>query len=118
MNARILPREEWSKLAVTGLHSLLPDFREEDCKPIVIEENGEIVGTITVLRTVHLESIWIRPGSRAGVTRSLIREAIKEARKWGRIALAQSCRENVISILRRMKTRRLDVETYILPLEN
>ena len=118
MHSRILPPEEYGRLSVTGLHPILSDFRPEDMRVVVIEQNGEILATTTVVRTVHLESLWVKPGSGAGVIRQLLRKVVDVGLQWGRIAFAQSCRENVRNILGRLSGKKLDVETYILPLES
>lgn len=117
MIARVLPREEWDRLSVNGLVPIFPDFRDEDSKPVVVEKDGEIVASCVVVRTVHLESLWVKPGSGAGTIRNLMRKTTETARRWGRLAFAQSCRENVRDILNRLGCKKLSVETYLLPLE-
>lgn len=118
MIARVLPRDEWDRLSVNGLPSILPDFRDEDVIPVVVEDSGEIVATGMAVRVVHFESLWIKPGSHAGVVRSLMRLLWTVGKSWGRLAIAQSCRPKVTSILRRLRGKQLEVETYILPLES
>lgn len=117
MNTRVLPREEWDRLSVNGLGSILPDFRDEDVMPVVVEENGEILATGMVVRVVHFECLWIKPGSHAGVVRSLMKALWSVGKSWGKLAFAQSCRTNVLDILKRLKGKQLQVDTYILPLE-
>jgi hypothetical protein len=118
MIARVLPESEWHRLEVTGLGNILPDFRPEDVRPVVVEKDGEIVATGMVIRTVHFECLWVKPGSHAGIVRALMRALWSVGKQWGKLAIAQSCRPNVTAILSRMKGNHpLKAETFVLPLE-
>lgn len=63
MISRLLPRDEWHRLAGTELEaaaSVLP----ADAQVLVIEDNGEIVGCWSVIPYVHVEGLWIAPAHR------------------------------------------------------
>jgi hypothetical protein len=118
VSARMLPKEEWHKLEVNGLGSILPDFHDKDVFPVVVEQDGEIVATAMAVRMVHFECLWVKPGSNAGVVRALMRMLYSVGSFFGKVALAQSSRDNVLRILSRLKgSQPLKAETFVLPLE-
>lgn len=84
MKARILPREEWPKLAVTGIHPMETTLRPEDVQMIVVEDGDRIVASMGTFRVTHFESLWIDPEYRgnAGLGRRLIRAGFSAAKKW------------------------------------
>lgn len=63
MTARVLPVEEWDRLAGTSLDglSLDPQFAEV----LVVEDDGAIVGSLVLLTTLHAECLSVE-GVRAG----------------------------------------------------
>lgn len=115
MMARILPREEWPRLAVTGLVPIFPDFPPEDVKAVVVEEDGQIVAATVVVRVVHLESLWIKEEAGAGVSRALIRAVVDASKEWApRIVMAQTRFEDVSKMLARLGGAFLPVDSFVL----
>lgn len=70
--ARILPPEEWSKLAACGAPGR-PALDPLHTRVAVVEADGRIVGTVTAMRVVHVHFLWIDPAHRQapGVWRRL-----------------------------------------------
>lgn len=84
MKARVLPPEEWDRLAQSELPALLALTHPRDVDVVGIESGGELAACIAVLKITHFEGVWVDPRFRGnpGVMRSLLREAyaIPEAR--------------------------------------
>lgn len=82
MTTRILPPEEWPKLAGTLLEAAWPHLDHERARIVVVEDEGQIVGCLSLFPVWHLEGAWVAPAYRAriGVGRRLltaIRETIR-----------------------------------------
>jgi hypothetical protein len=118
MMARILPVEEWERLSVTGLVPIFPDFPPEDVVVVVVEQDGEIVASTTLVRVVHLESLWIKEEAGAGVSRALIRGIVDASKEWApRVVMAQTRHQNVSEILTKLGGAFLPVESYVLRID-
>lgn len=123
MRTRELPPAEWDRLDRTGLPELLQHVRPEDVVVVVVEsDEGAIVGSMAVLRVVHLEGAWIDPEAMsAGVTRALIRGSVDAARRWTGAGWAfggaEEGNEPMRDILVRLGGARVPVETFALSLE-
>lgn len=62
---RLLPFEEWPKLAGTELETVWPVVNPRDARIVVVEDaSGVIVGCWAALRYVHAEGVWIDPAHR------------------------------------------------------
>lgn len=62
---RILPREEWSKLADTALVTALMALPPDRTSVFVVEDDaGAIVGCWTLFSVLHAEGVWIAPEHR------------------------------------------------------
>lgn len=87
LTTRVLPVEEWGKLAGTELGSQLPVLEpDENVTRIFVVEDGErIVGCWAALRFVHAEGVWIDPVCRRGVAvqRRLLQFMKAQAVAWG-----------------------------------
>jgi ribosomal protein S18 acetylase RimI-like enzyme len=119
VNARILPRSEWSKLAVSGIAPMEQTLRPEDVQMVVIEDEGRIVATMGVFRVTHFEGLWIDPEYRgnAGLGRRLIKMAITAARKWaGNWVWGASETSHMDDVLSRLGGACVPVKTYIIPI--
>lgn len=64
MTSRILPRDEWPKLAGTELETALEVLQHEEAHIIVVEDGDRIVGCWAAVRYVHLEGVWVHPDYR------------------------------------------------------
>lgn len=87
MNARVITSVEWEQRKPEGLPDSFP-ADTNDVGVVVVENSGEIVATLAVLRVTHFENAWVHPRFRgnAGVLRRLLREAweipAKRGERW------------------------------------
>lgn len=65
MKLRLLPHEEWPRLAGTELEKLHPHLAPDMAQILVVEEGDSIVGTWAIYPQVHAEGVWIDPAHRA-----------------------------------------------------
>lgn len=82
---RVLPQAEWSKLEATNAAGIWPHLDPQWAAPVVVEQDGQIVGSCLLLLMLHPECLWIAPAhrKRASVARRL----------WGSIqTIARGCR--------------------------
>lgn len=118
MRTRILPREEWSRLdpAATAFYETMAP---EDVAVVVVEEDEGIVARMAVIRVPHFESFWMASHveGNAGVTRSLLRAATKQARKWApKWILANAENDAMCKTLERLNGEWLPIHTFMLSL--
>lgn len=119
MIARILPREEWGRLSITGLPALQETLRPEDVQVIVVEDGDRIVASMGAFRVTHFESLWIAPEYRgnAGLGRRLLKAGIKAARKWtDKWVWGASDTPHMNDVILRLGGKRIPIETYMIPL--
>lgn len=69
MTTRILPPQEWPRLASTLLASVWQSMNPAFCEVIVVEDGGEIVGSVALMNVLHAECI--SSDGRVSVTRAL-----------------------------------------------
>lgn len=82
MTTRILPPEEWAKLAGTELDTALPML--PGTRVIVCELDGAIVGHLALVPMWHAEGVYVTPTQRGrGVLQFLIAAMHEEARAIG-----------------------------------
>lgn len=117
--ARILPREEWYRLPGDAV-ALYETMRPEDVSVVVVEDAGEIVARMGVLRIPHFESFWMAPDKigNAGIARMLLRAAGKTAANWARswiLANASTEDDGVRQFLERVGSW-MPVHTFMLQL--
>ena len=120
MNARILPKEEWSRLNGTEAETLWPLLDPENARVLVVEDAGEIVGTWVGMRVVHMECLWVKPSHRGafGVTKRLLRGMREIAAFWGtNKVITGSVSEHVTDLIRRFGGVPMACESFILPAE-
>lgn len=79
MTSRILPSEEWPRLAGTELESVWPVVDPKRVQILVVEDGDQIIACWGVFPTVHLEGVWVHPDhrKRSGVARRLLRSMRK-----------------------------------------
>ena len=87
LTSRVLPFEEWGRLAGTELGPCLGAMQEHPGKVqvLVVEVDGVIVAHWAVLFVLHAEGFWIAPAyrERVGVGRRLWRAMQEAARGFG-----------------------------------
>lgn len=64
MTARILPVDEWPRLAGTLLEPAWPTFDPDRTQILVLEHDGQIVACVAQTLLWHLEGAWIAPAHR------------------------------------------------------
>lgn len=64
MTGRVLPPNEWPKLAGTELEPAIPHLRPETTTVWVVEDDDRIVGCWAEIWLPHLEGVWIHPAYR------------------------------------------------------
>lgn len=63
MTSRLLPREEWHKLAGTEADALWPTLPDA-ARVVVVEDARVIVGCHVLVPILHAECLWIHPDHR------------------------------------------------------
>jgi hypothetical protein len=108
LSTRILPREEYERLKGTEVESVaaqLPDT----ARVVVVEREGRIVGTWTLLPIVHAECVWIAEDERGrgSVARRLLaglsataREVFGVGRVWTAARDEDTRTQDLIAALR------------------
>lgn len=93
---------------------MLPPHRVQT---VVVEEGGEVIGTMSVLQVPYIESAWLsRDHRNAGVVRALVRGtwdvASADGAAWGFSAAADG---DVSRVLTRLGGTALPAQFYMLP---
>lgn len=121
MTSRILPREEWPRLHGTEAETVWEHLNPETARVLVVENSaGEIVGTWTVLRMVHVECVWIREDYRGafGVVKRLLKGMRMVAHGWGaKTVLTGAMTDQVRGLIRSLGGSRLPGEHFVIPVE-
>jgi ribosomal protein S18 acetylase RimI-like enzyme len=89
MRTRILPREEWARLAGTELETVYPVL-PDGAVVVVVEDGDQIVACWALFPIVHVEGVWIDPDYRGNprVARRLVAGMKDTARAMGARAVA------------------------------
>ena len=79
----MLPQDEWVRLSEEQIPDATAYVRPEHVDVVVVEEDaGKIVASMTVMRVLHYECVWVGTPN-AGIVRSLLTKAASLAQKWG-----------------------------------
>jgi len=119
MTTRLLPREEWPRLAGTELETVWPHL-PESARVIVVEDGDQIVGCWAVFSVVHVEGVWIAPEyrTRGSVARRLLMEMRRQARAMGASAvMTGATSDDVRGLITRLHGQAVPGEQYVIPLE-
>jgi len=119
MKTRILDPTEWNRIP-GPLSEALPLVDPHNVVVVAVEESGEIVATVSVIRISHFEGLWIHPDHRgnAGVFRALIRQAYGIPKVRGEqwvLANAKDGDATMESICKRLCGETLPYRFCILP---
>lgn len=68
MTTRVLPPDEWPRLAGTDLETVWPNLDPQQACVVVVEHEHQIVACVSVLRQIVLECLWVAPAYRAKAT--------------------------------------------------
>jgi Acetyltransferase (GNAT) family len=120
MTSRVLPREEWDRLAGTELESVLDAALAADAEMLVliVEDGEQIIGCWALLQCWHAEGLWVAPAHRgkAAVARRLLRLAASVAERIGfRSVCTAALTPDVTKMLDAVATR-LEGQHYVLRL--
>lgn len=118
MTLRILPRDEWPKLAGTELEAVWPHLPETACV-VVVEDNDRIVGCWAIYRLVHCEGAWIDPEYRGNprVVRRLISGMANVAQAMGgHTVLTAALTEDVATMIGKLNGQELPGRHFVIPL--
>jgi hypothetical protein len=118
MTTRILPPDEWHKLQGTEAEPIVPGLDPVDTRVLVVEQDGEIIGSWVMLRMVHVECVWIAPAHRgkAGVLARLLSGMTSLAKAWRtRSVITGSIDPRVSRMIRRLGGLPLPGEHFALP---
>lgn len=116
MIARVLEPEEWGRLGEGQIPPLFPYVEPRNIAVVVVEDEGKIVATMTVLQATHIEGTWI-DGEHKHVARSLLRLATTVAKAGGaRWAFTGACDDKVRRIIERLGGRLIPMDTWVMPL--
>lgn len=117
MTTRILPRDEYAKLAGTELETVAP-LLPEDAQVVIVEDTeGNLAACWAVLPVFHVEGCWIAPAhqKKGIVARRLIEAMRQTARRMGAQAVCTaSMSEDVSGMLRRLGAVQLPGEHFSL----
>lgn len=119
MTTRILPPEEWHRLAGTELETVWPLLPPTHTTVMVVEEDGAIVGCWALLTALHAEGLWIAPAfrQRPSVGRRLLRAMRQQARASGYRAVLTACiGEPIRTLLEKVGAVRLPAH-FVMPIQ-
>jgi tellurite resistance-related uncharacterized protein len=90
VTTRLLPLDEWPKLAGTEAETVWPLLDPLTSHVLVVEDNDAIVGAWVLLSVLHAECLWIAPAHRGktAVARRLWAFMQRTARALGAPAVA------------------------------
>lgn len=118
MKARILRPEEWN-----GQSALLQFVSPANAAAVVVEDAGEQVARLLVLRTTMFEGLWIDPTRRTtvGAGRALLRQAAALAKLWGDPWVFAACESGTESepmrkVLQRLGGIAIPADWYVMSL--
>jgi len=120
MTSRILPFAEWPKLDEAGAETVWALLDPSRAQILVIEDEGEIVGTLTLLNVLHAECVWIKPSHRKGygVMKRLLDSMWAGARAQGVRALwSGSLSETMTNILHRIGASEVPGRSFVFPVK-
>lgn len=78
MTSRLLPPEEWPRLAGTLLERSWPQFDPAMTRVVVVEDGEAIVGCVAMFPVWHVEGAWISPAYRTHV--AVLRRGLRALR--------------------------------------
>lgn len=123
MTTRLLPPEDWAKLAETECGPLWASLPAQSQVLVVEDADGAIVGSWILLPVWHAEALWIAPAHRqqASVGRRLWRGLWKRCRELGIAAVVTAAAEQdatVQGLLEKVQASRIDGHAYIMKTPN
>lgn len=115
--ARLLPPQEWGRLADPALAGLVPG----SATIIVVEVDGQIVAHWAAMQVVHVEGLWMDPdyAGHAGVGRALLSAMVEQLRALQvREALTQAGTPEVEALCEKAGGQRVPGTTWVIPIRD
>lgn len=117
---RLLPWEEWPRLAGTELETVWPHLEPEKASVVVVEDGDRIVGCWAVWAVVHVEGLWVHPDYRQkpSVGRRLWRAMRRAVADRGSSAVVTAaCSEAVRDLLATARATVVPGEFFVLSMK-
>lgn len=119
--SRILPVEEWPKLAAVDPDGVWPLLKPDDTQVVVVEQGDQIVGVWLAVRFVHAEGVWIDPAHRGafGVVKRLLSGMRAAAKSWGASVVWTGAAEGdtgVMQLITKLGGTPIPMTSYRLPM--
>lgn len=118
MTRRLLPREEWPRLADSTIGYLLPHL-PADAAVVIVEHDGAIVGHLAFVTFRHAHGLWIDPAhrGRAAVLRHLYEGLYEEAARIGAASIWMGAADaQMASILDTLGAVEPPQRTFVFPI--
>ena len=116
-STRLLPPEEWHKLAGTEPGKIIHVINKESSNIMVVEKDDTIVGSWSLIPYYHAECVWIREDFRnsAVVARRLITGMEQMANALGiSSVITASTNKRVDRLIRHLKSKKLPGQHYVI----
>lgn len=113
---RVLPPEEWPRLAGTALEALWPHLAPEHTRIVVVEADGAIVACWAATRFVHLEGAWIAAGHQRAARRLLTSTRAQVRALGASYAVTGATGPDVAAVIARLGGQPLDVGWFMVPM--
>ncbi len=120
MTTRILPEDEWGKLAGTEAEQLYPLLQPTRTAIVVVEDGDQIVGCHVLMWVLHCECLWIHPDHRgkSSVGRRLWGAVQKLARSCGVHALMTAAGDDTVrSLLAHAGASQVPGDHFMVPVK-
>lgn len=121
MTTRILPPDEWPRLAGTEAERLWPLLNPRTARVVVVERQGEIVGCHVLMQMLHAECLWVHPEHRgkASVARRLWSGVQEVARGCGVHAIVTHAVDDTVrGLLAHVGAEPIVGEAYMVPVQS
>lgn len=119
MTTRLLPREEWPRLAGTEAETIWPQLTDA-ARVVVVEDATGIVGCVLLQPVLHAECLWIAPAhrGRGGVARRLWDALRVTAREGFGVPWVMSgcASKQMAGLLAHLGAERILADHYMVPM--
>lgn len=119
MTTRVLPKEEWPRLAETEAGAFWDRLPEMSQVMVVEDSTGTIVGSWILVPIWHAEGLWIAPAHRkqASVARRLWTSLWRRCRELGIAAVVTAAAEHdaeVQGLLEKVSASPIEGKAYVM----
>lgn len=116
-DTRILPPEEWYKLNDTEAGSVYSYFDKEHTNVMVVEKDGNIVGTWSLMPYYHAECVWIAETHRGNpaIVKRLVTGMKQMADSVGALSVITTALDDkTAKLLEHLEAEKLPGEHYVI----